>query len=78
VWNVDILNESLVCGYSITPRCAWNRPVAVRYRILIYNRISFRNGSFGSFAQLFDLNAVITLEEVMTVSSKLQFTVQNC
>lgn len=75
---MDILNESSVCDYSISPRCAWNRLVAVRYRILIYYRISFRDGSFGGFAQLFDLNAVITLEEVMTVSSKLQFTVQNC
>ena len=75
---MDILNESLVCKYSISPRCAWNRPVAVRYRILIYYRISFRDGSFGGFANFFDLNAVITLEEVMTVSSKLQFTVQNC
>lgn len=75
MWNVDILNESLVCDNSISPRCASNRPVAVRYRILIDYRISFRDGSFGGFAQLFHLNYVITLEEVMAVSSKLQFTV---
>jgi len=78
VWNVGILNGSLVCDYSISPRCASNRPVAVRYRILIDYRISFRDGNFGGFAQLFHLNAAITLEEVMTVSSKLKFTVQNC
>jgi hypothetical protein len=75
VWNVDILNESLFYDYSISRRCASNRPVAVRYRILIDYRISFRDGNFGGFAQLFHFNAVITLEEVKAISSKLQFTV---
>jgi hypothetical protein len=62
------LNESLVCDYIISPRCVSNRPV-VRHRILIDYMISFRDGSFGGFAQLFHLNAVITLEEVMTIYS---------